>query len=178
MLNINLSFVVFLLTTLAVYGQETAKLHKGRKSSVGPVVEVRDTSGVNPFDIADKVELLYYVGNRMQWWRDSKGQKYADVIEHGRLNVSTDRIAKRVTLDTAQVAEWSSALYAWNLCAEYMVAGCYEPRHLLLFYDARSRIIGAIEICVTCAGGWVSPGLRAVVFCPERTAMLASMIKK
>lgn len=172
MSNPSLFLIILLLSTVYAYGQEVGKLYKGKKIRVAPVIEQRDTSGLNPFIRAAKVELLYYKSNRMQW----KGND-SNILEKGNLNIPTDRIAKRIVLDSSQVVDWEYSLYKMHLCEEFMVAGCYEPRHLLVFYDKGERLLGAIEICISCAGGWVSPGMRKVVFCPERTGILASMIK-
>lgn len=170
MSNPSLFLIILLLSTVYAYGQEVGKLYKGKKIRVAPVIEQRDTSGINPFVSATKVELVYYKSNRMKW-NDS------NILEKGYLIIPPDRIAKRILLNSHQVADWQYSLYEMHLCEEFMVAGCYEPRHLLVFYDKGERLLGAIEICISCAGGWVSPGLRKVVFCPERTGILASMIK-
>lgn len=177
MCNPSLLLVFFLLTVISGYGQERIELYKGRKAPVAPIVEERDTVGINPFGVADKVELLYYVSNRIQW-RDEDKKNKVDILQQGRLKLPEDSIVLRVTLDTAQIADWNAALYEMHLCEEYRVAGCYEPRHMLVFYDKYSKVLGTIEICVSCAGGWVSDGLRKVVFCPERTGVLASMISR
>lgn len=177
MLNPVFFFVVLFLSALVVNGQEDGRLYKGRKVPLKPIMEIRDTVGINPFKLADRVELLYYTSNRMQW-REGAKRSYPQVLDQGGIAIPTDSIAKRIILDADRIAEWNVALYEMQLCEELRVAGCYEPRHLLVFYDKGKKVLGAIEICISCAGGWASPGLRKVVFCPERTGVLAAMISR
>lgn len=155
---------------LPVMAQEIRQLYKGKHTLGAKIVEPRDTTGINPFTIAKRVELLTYA-NRMRWWPKlySDGK---DLLEDGALTIPPDSIRSRTILDTEQTAELDEAFYQRHLCEESMVAGCYEPRHLLVFYSADDVIIGCIEVCLTCPGGYVSEGLRPVVFCLARMQYL------
>jgi len=159
-----------------VSGQETPKLFKGRNARQQPIVEVRDTTGTDPFSVAARVELWHY-NDRMRWWGGAfpSGRQ---LFEEGKVNLPPDSIRRRVVLDSTLCKGFREALYVDQLCDEFRIAGCYSPRDLLVFYGADGRALGCIEICVECAGGYVSDGLRAVVFCPERTSTLGYWLKR
>lgn len=171
-----LTYIMLLVQTLfcwlGVSGQETASMfYKGRMAPQAPIVEPRDTSGIDPFLVANRIELLYYTDNRMLFWKGD-----SDIIENGELKIVEENIRFRVQLDTAQRADWQNECYEHHLCEDFMIAGCYEPRHLLVFFDKDNKALGGIEICVSCSGGWVSPGLRPIIFCPARTGVLSVLI--
>lgn len=131
---------------------------------------------VNPFRVAHRIELLHY-NNRMVWWYklfpDGK-----DLIENNRLSIPPNQILQQTVINKTQYKEWENALYNPNVCQETMVAGCYEPRDLLVFYNADNSLLGCIEICVTCAGIYTSPGLQHMVVCPERTSALYFLVEQ
>ncbi|WP_394678479.1 hypothetical protein [uncultured Sphingobacterium sp.] len=166
-----------LLSFLSLSAQEQVTLYKGKKARITPIVETGDTRGFDPFKIAERVELLFYISNRLLWYLKT-GKNPNALIADGLINIPLDSIAKGVQLDSAQCADWQYTLYQSQRCEEMIVAGCYEPRHLLVFYDDSNKVIGFIEICVSCAGASVSEGLRAFVVCPERMAVLWSMVNQ
>ncbi|QIH34813.1 hypothetical protein [Sphingobacterium sp. DR205] len=169
--------IYLLLSFLGLSAQEKVTLYKGKKARITPIVETRDTIGFDPFEVAERVELIFYTSNRMSW-KNSAGKNLEELLSDGRLNVPTDSIAGRVELDPTQRADWQYTLYQSQLCEEMIVAGCYEPRHLLVFYGHDNKPFGFIEICVSCAGAWVNEGLRTFVVCPERMAVLGSMVNQ
>ncbi|WP_343539756.1 hypothetical protein [Sphingobacterium thalpophilum] len=169
------TLLYLLLSFLSLSAQEKVILYKGKKASTSPIVEKRDSTGLDPFKVAQRVELVFYTSNRMSW-KNSGGKNLEELLSDGRLNIPTDSIAGRVELDPTQRADWQYTLYQRQLCEELMVAGCYEPRHLLVFYAKDNHPFAHIEICVSCAGAWISDNLRSFVVCPARMAALASMI--
>ncbi|MFD1772094.1 hypothetical protein [Sphingobacterium suaedae] len=168
------TLLYLLLSFLSLSAQENT-LYKGKNVRTIPIVEKRDSTGLDPFKVAQRVELVFYTSNRMSW-KNSAGKNLEELLTDGRLNIPTDSIAGRVELDSAQCADWQHTLYQSQLCDELLVAGCYEPRHLLVFYDDSNSSVGFIEICVSCAGAWVSQGLRSFVVCPERMSVLEGMV--
>lgn len=163
-----------LLSFLGLSAQEKVTLYKGNKARTAPIVEKRDSTGLDPFKVAERVELVFYTSNRMSW-KNSAGKNLEELLSNGRLNIPMDSIAGRVELDSVQRADWQYTLYQSQLCDELMVAGCYEPRHLLVFYTKDNYPFAHIEICVSCAGAWISDNLRSFVVCPERMAVFATM---
>lgn len=151
------------------------QLHNKKTKKASPIVEQRDTSGINPFAVAERVELVTYNSDRMDWWYD-EGNQDKPLLENGELNMPVDSIQSRINLDAPTIAKWQSALYVQHSCADNIIGLCYEPRHLLLFYSSDNRIFGYIEMCFSCAGGSMSEGLREVIFCPERVAYLSTLI--
>jgi hypothetical protein len=166
-----------LLSFLSLSAQEKVALYKGKNARTSPIVEQRDTTGFDPFEVAERVELLFYTSNRLLWHHNT-GKNPNALMADGLINIPQDSIAARVQLDSVQCADWQYTLYQSQLCDELMVAGCYEPRHLLVFYGHDDKPFGFIEICVSCAGAWVSEGLRTFVVCPERMAVLGSMVNQ
>ncbi|QQT32854.1 hypothetical protein K2F45_11480 [Sphingobacterium siyangense] len=166
-----------LLSFLSLSAQEQVTLYKGKKARITPIVETHDSKGFEPFKIAERVELLFYTSNRLLW-RPNAEKNPNGLVTNGQLNIPADSVAGRVQLDSAQCSDWQYTLYQSQLCEELMVAGCYEPRHLLVFYGHDDKPFGFIEICVSCAGAWVSEGLRTFVVCPERMAVLGSMVNQ
>lgn len=166
-----------LLSFLNLVAQDKVTLYKGKNVRTGPIIEKRDSSGLDPFKVAKRVELVFYTSNRMSW-KNSVKNNPDDRFTAGLLNIPTDSIVGWVQLDSVQCADWQYTLYQSQLCEELMIAGCYEPRHLLIFYDDSNTSIGFIEICVRCAGAWISEELRSFVVCPERMAILGSMINQ
>jgi len=167
--------IYLLLSFLCVKAQEKITLYKGKKTRTIPLIEQRDSSGFDPFKIAERVELLFYTSNRMSW-QNSAGKNLDELLTDGQLNIPADSIAGKALLDSIQSADWQYTLYQSQLCEEFMAAGCYEPRHLLTFYGEENNVIGAIEICISCAGAWISEGLRSFVVCSERMSTLGSMV--
>lgn len=165
-------FIVCCVSILALM-----QLWGKKEKQTTPIIEQRDTSRIDPFAVAARVELVTYKNNRMDWWIDEDGTDRPH-LKNGTLNMPVDSIHSRVYLDSAQVAKWQSALYIQHFCQENIIALCYEPRHLLLFYTPDRRIFGYIEICLSCAGGRISEGLREVVFCPERIGYLVTLMRE
>lgn len=170
------TLLYLLLSFLSLSAQEKATLYKG-KNARAPIVEKRDSMGLDPFKVAIRVELLFYTSNRMSW-KNNAGKNFEELLPNGMLNIPTDSIAGRIHLDSAQCADWQHTLYQSQLCDELMVSGCYEPRHLLVFYEDNNRSIGFIEICVSCAGAWISEGLRSFLVCPERMSILGGLVSQ
>lgn len=169
------TLLYLLLSFLSLSAQEKVTLYKGKKTNTSPIVEQRDSTGLDPFKVVQRMELLFYTSDRMSW-QNSSGKNLQELLSNGQLNIPTDSIAGRVELDSPERTDWQYTLYQRQLCEELMVAGCYEPRHLLVFYGHDNKPFGFIEICVSCAGAWISDNLRSFVVCPERMSLLANMI--
>ncbi|MGK6351508.1 hypothetical protein [Parapedobacter sp. DT-150] len=171
--KIILLYSIAMLCCTSVLAQ--AQLYNEKAKKAGRIVEKRDTSGIDPFTVAARVELVTY-SNRMDWWSGDDGRD-KPLLKNGMLNMPADSIHSRVQLNSSAVAKWQNALYVTQFCEENIIALCYEPRHLLLFYTANNLIFGYIEICLSCAGGHISVGLREVAFCPERIEYLATLVR-
>jgi hypothetical protein len=169
--------IVMMMFVVVVSAQEkTQVLFKGRNARQQPIIEDRDTTGVDPFTSAARVELWHY-RDRMKWWNKTFPDN-RPLFQDGKVNLPVDSIQRLVVLDSALRKGFHEVLYLDQMCEEFLVAGCYSPRNLLVFYQADGGVIGCIEICVECAGGYVSNGLRPVIFCPERTSVLYNMINR
>lgn len=153
-----------------------AQWYNKKVKKAAPIAEQRDTSGIDPFAMAVRVELLTY-SDRMDWWLGEDGID-KPLLENGMLNMPVDRIHSRVSFDSLEIAKWQDALYVQHFCEDSIIALCYQPHHLLLFYTSDNRILGYIEICLSCAGGRISEGLREVIFCPARVEYLSALVEE
>lgn len=167
--------IFLLLSFLSLPAQEKVTLYKGIKARTASIIEMRDSIGLDPFKVAERVELLFYTSNRMSWQNNAR-KNLEELFTNNHLNIPSDSIAGRIQLDSTQSSAWQFTLYQSQLCEELMVAGCYEPRHLLVFYGGDNNVFGTIEICVSCSGAWISKGLRPFVVCPDRMLTLESMV--
>ena len=126
--------------------------------------------GINPFQAAEKIELMYYQ-DRTSWW-DKVYPDSKELLENGKLNIPENKILERNPLANNFRESLQYVLYEQVLCKESKVAGCYKPRYLLVFYKKNGNILGVMEICDTCAGIYTSPGLQKPVVCPALTNAL------
>ena len=153
----NQRILIILFTTLC-YGFVFGQLKQKQNASI------------NPFQAAEKIELLYYQ-DRMSWW-DKVYPNGKELLENGKLNIPENKILERNPLAKNFRESLQYVLYEQELCKESKVAGCYKPRYLLVFYKKNGNILGVMEICDTCAGIYTSPGLQKPVVCPALTNAL------
>lgn len=108
----------------------------------------------NVFLEADKVEIWSYA-NREIWHienvegSDSKRMENLE-IENGKLNIDLINVKEKIKLTKKEVAEIYKILFSSKICKYVSVAACYQPRHLIVFYDSEEKVINALEICLSC----------------------------
>jgi len=121
--------ILFILTfTLcSLMAQAQVMLEKSKKKE--PRIEKKiDTSGIDPFTTAARVELITYT-NRMEWWFGEEGDK--PFLKNGKLNMPVDSVRSRVQLGGEVARKWRKALYVTRFCEDEIISFCYEPRHML-----------------------------------------------
>lgn len=84
-------------------------------------------------------------------------------IQQKESEVDTSRFFQRISLAPTDISSFLKIIYRNDKNSQNMWAACYEPRHALVFYDSKERVIGYIEICLRCSairitGGTPSPG--------------------
>jgi hypothetical protein len=77
--------------------------------------------------------------------------------------VDTSRFFKKVNLSPMDISSLLKILYRNDKNSQNTWAACYQPRHAMVFYNSKGRLIGYIEICLSCSairtsGGTPSPG--------------------
>ncbi|MGE8291702.1 MAG: hypothetical protein ACN6ON_08485 [Sphingobacterium sp.] len=61
----HMTLLYLLLSFLSLTAQEKVTRYKGKKVRTVPIAEMRDSTGFDPFKMAERVELLFYTGNHM-----------------------------------------------------------------------------------------------------------------
>ena len=106
----------------------------------------------NVFLEADKVEVWSYQ-NRENWHREidveREGMKQLEIVK-GQLNIDKNFIKERIVLTVKQIKDLESVLYDDKVCEYVSIAACYQPRHLIVFYDSEEKVLNALEICLSC----------------------------
>jgi hypothetical protein len=152
-----------------------ATCHKTKNPDATPIVEQRDLAGIDPFAQAARVELVTYKNDRTTGWFDKEGIE-KPLIEHGMLNMPADSIRSIKQLNANQIEKWQHALYVQHFCQDNSIGLCYQPRHLLLFYNPNNHIVAYIEICFACHSARFSDEVRQVVFCEERVDYVSALV--
>lgn len=149
---------------------------KNKNTNTTPIVEQRDLAGIDPFAQATRVELVTYKNHRTSGRLNKRGIEQP-LIEHGWLNMPADSIRSIKQLNANQMAAWQHALYVQHLCQDNSIGLCYQPRHLLLFYNTANHVSAYIEICFECHSARFSDKVRRVIFCEERVHYVSALIK-
>lgn len=124
-----------------------------------------------PFSDNGKIELLSYK-NRRLYTRNI----YEDSIYFSFIN-DNEKIVERITLNKMLSSELYK-LYFTERCAETESAACYDPRHSIIFYNNKSKIIGSIEICFDCGTKMIRGKVAPKGDCRSNDAKLVAIFKE
>ncbi|WP_417352172.1 hypothetical protein [Flavobacterium alkalisoli] len=106
-------------------------------------------------------------------WHEKGG-----IIEKGELLLDSSHFIDRVILN----AELTEKLYHFLFVEESDPEGyswmCFLPRHLILFYDTKEKIIAFLEVCLSCATSAESEGFKYNIFFTDRIDKLADIFKE
>lgn len=104
-----------------------------------------------PFSQATKIEVISYPV-RYEWdtIRNGKKEHLGLLVENKKL-VNSSGIKERKPLNGKLRVKLFEALFGHDN-PECTVAACFDPRHAILFYNAKSEIIATMEICFECGG--------------------------
>jgi hypothetical protein len=118
--------------------------------------------GVYPFSQAERIEVISY-SSRTMWDDDDR-----DFIIEGRLNLNDDKFKERVELNEEQKESLYQFLFEEECPVFSSVSKCYEPRHLILFYDKEGKLFNYFEVCLECSRA--EAGFEHNDVCDERMA--------
>lgn len=151
--------------------------------TISNVLEVEsEPNYVSTFSLPDveKIEIISYPDR--QWWDTIATSRpgYVTVSESvvdGKLMVKAWGIKDRVVLDEDSKILLYKTLDSHN-CPEILGETlCFNPRHNILFYNSKGKIISYIEICFQCSKIRVSESLENKV-CENRVDELKTFFKE
>lgn len=151
--------------------------------TISNVLEVESEQNyVSTFSLPDveKIEIISYPDR--QWWDTIATSRsgYVTVSESvvdGKLMVKASGIKDRVVLDEDSKILLYKTLDSHN-CPEILGETlCFNPRHNILFYNSKGKIISYIEICFQCSKIRVSENLENKV-CENRVDELKTFFKE
>ncbi|MCD0469043.1 hypothetical protein [Flavobacterium sp. JAS] len=104
-----------------------------------------------PLKNYSKIELVSYY-NRVCWDTKYKGesQTYKILVDNYKLTFDSTMIQERVVLNKIQEKELLNLIVCDTCTLEQIESACYNPRHMILFRDAKNRIIAYNEFCIEC----------------------------
>lgn len=128
------------------------------EKSISKIINKRDF----PIKKFSKIELVSYY-NRVVWdtikYKD-ESTSYKALVDNYKLTFDSTMIQERVALNRSQEKELINLLISDTCIPQEMEAGCYNPRHMILFRDEKNRIIGYNEFCTSCIGSRNSRNLE------------------
>jgi hypothetical protein len=109
-----------------------------------------------------KVEIYAYL-DRNEWdENDYENYRYFSNFLNGKVDIKKKYIKNKVTLDIAQIESMKSILKKGNINNPYK---CYDPRHLIVYYNSSNQIIGHIELCFDCNTSHSSKSVESFELC-------------
>jgi hypothetical protein len=131
------------------------------------------------FDEINKVEILSYP-SRMDWdiKQDGTFSESLKILDD-KLSINRQFIMEDIFLSELQKKELLDLLKK-DICGKNgMSAGCFEPRHLIVFYDKNNNTIAYYEICLGCGVAGSSENLEQVPsFCVEKAFEFEKLFRK
>ena len=157
--------IIFLISALFLVSCKNEDRRKSTESegikiekSISKIINKRDF----PIKNFSKIELVSYY-NRVLWDTIKyKGEQpsYKFLVDSYKLTFDSTMIQERVVLNKSQKKELLNLLISDTCVPQEMQAGCYNPRHMILFRDDKNRIIGYNEFCIDCVGSRYSNNLN------------------
>ncbi len=117
----------------------------------------------------DKIRLISYNTARID--RDGK----LPAIVDNDINISGVEFVDDVTLTPTQSEKIIEVLQAKE--SECVMADCYNPRHILLFYK-QAKLVGFYEFCAECGGSMQSENLKLQSICTAQGDELIQIFKE
>ena len=85
-----------------------------------------------------------------------EGDQAAPILKQGTLQASVWN-PKGAELSKPQIATVQKAVADYHPEGLRVGASCYRPRHAFVYYDAKHKPVGFVEICFSCWGYRTSP---------------------
>lgn len=133
-----------------------------------------------PYNVSSYIRVFSYP-NRHLW--DGKKLKPGvfkfndELLKNGKLNFDTSKIEEKITLNKSQTNLLFQFLHN-KCCGSDIVASCYDPRHLIVFYDKNNKAIEYIEICLSCSNIYTSKKVPEICTCPAKMDSFHTLLKE
>lgn len=122
------------------------------------------------FEQTKKVEILAYL-DRNQWEKEDNPDYFKlDFIKNNKVKINKKYLRNSIVLDSFQIKKLKEGLV--NCQIENKELLCYDPRHLILFYNNENKIFGYIELCFVCNESHYSPNMEILSKCALRQEKL------
>lgn len=171
-------YILFFVLILGCFSDKDNKYSE----SENKVFEVKNPilfDSTYPFNSANKI-VIYSYPDRYLW----DGEKIESgvfrfnntVIKNGKLNFDNSKIKDKVTLNQQQSRNLFNILYN-KKCEEDISYSCYDPRHLIVFYDVKDNATDYIEICFQCSNIHTSEKVPTINTCNKKMDLLSNLFK-
>jgi len=128
-------------------------------------------TNVNLFEQYDKVRLLSYNHHR-----DAHTGKNEINISDNEIQIDEVEFVDDLILSEKYKRKISNAIANVNT-DECLMADCYNPRHLLVFYQ-KDKLVGYYEFCAECGGSRQSEGVKMPSICGQQGDALIEIFKE
>jgi hypothetical protein len=132
-----------------------------------------------PYAEAGHIEIFSF-RDRSDTSSKSTGKEYGimdllndTIYQIGDWKLNTKVIRDRIVLNKAQANELTDLLAA-DQCETDGGSTCYDPRHVIVFFDKRKAAFAYIEICFSCTNYETSHPI-ALDFCYEKATALEKL---
>ncbi len=165
------SFIIALFCLLMVSCKDGASKEVQKQS-----IKMEETF---PFSKSEKIEIISYPC-RIYWdtIQNNNVRDILDPVVDKKLAVNTSGIKDRVTLNDDTKNKLFNYLFVDNCPDDSSVAGCFNPRHCVLFYNEQEEIIAYFEVCLDCGTYETSEGMKINDICLERVSALYKIFKQ
>lgn len=119
----------------------------------------------------DKIRLLSYNKHRHAY-----GEKKYDLkIENDTILIPNVKYIDNIVLDNYYSEKITEVLLSTE--KECIVADCYNPRHIILFYK-QNKIVDFYELCAECGGSRQSKNINFPQLCADKGDRIIAIFKE
>lgn len=118
----------------------------------------------------DKIRLISYNTHR-----DVYSSNYELKIENDTIRIPEINIIDNVVLDRHYSEKIATVLLSTE--EECLLADCYNPRHLILFYK-KNKLVDFYEFCAECGGSRQSKNIGFPELCTDKGDKLIAIFKE
>jgi hypothetical protein len=94
-----------------------------------------------------KVEVYAYLDRNLWNRNDYDNYRIFTNFIDGKVNIKEKYIKNKIILNNYQIDKMKNIMKRGSIINP---ASCYNPRHLIVYYDVSNRILGYIELCFSC----------------------------
>jgi hypothetical protein len=118
----------------------------------------------------DKIRLISYNTHR-----DVYSSQYELKVQNDTVRIPNINVIDNVVLDKRYSEKIATILFSTE--SECLLADCYNPRHLILFYK-KNKIVDFYEICAECGGSRQSKNIDFPEFCTDKGDQIIALFKE